>query len=196
VRTKQAASRLCSSSSPHRAGRGDASVGCLRGRCPRSIPSPCSQAGAIAEGLSRVRPFRPCPRRAPSSDQQRSPAVNSGNCLWPLTLPLPDTEQADSASQARGGPSSLVRAGSARRREPLVLGGHERSTSVNQHRRQRRFTAMTLDGEAARRWVRISPDGGRVCTLAMRLMSPSTSLADRLSCSALREYWSICCIDL
>jgi hypothetical protein len=44
-----------------------------------------SRAGAIAGGLSRVRPFPSVPRRAPSSGLQRSPAVNSGHRLRPLT---------------------------------------------------------------------------------------------------------------
>jgi hypothetical protein len=48
-----------------------------------AFPPPCSRAGAIAGGLSRVRRFPPVPRRAPSSGLQRSPAVNSGHRLRP-----------------------------------------------------------------------------------------------------------------
>jgi hypothetical protein len=72
--TRRARSRLRTSSS-HRPGRGDASVGCLRGRCSRSIPVACSRAGAIAGGLSRVRPFPPVP---PPCPKQRSATVASG----------------------------------------------------------------------------------------------------------------------
>jgi hypothetical protein len=59
-------------------------VGCLRGRCPRSIPSPCSRAGAIAGGLSRVRPFSPLP---PPCPKQRSTAVASGQQRSPFEAP-------------------------------------------------------------------------------------------------------------
>jgi len=46
----------------------------------------------------------------------------------------------------RTGPDNrLVRAGSARHQEPLVLGGHERSTSANQHRRSEAVHHLDLE---------------------------------------------------
>jgi Ca2+-binding RTX toxin-like protein len=48
--TRRAGSRLCTSSS-HRAGRGDASIGCLRGRCSRSIPVALQSSWRHRRGL-------------------------------------------------------------------------------------------------------------------------------------------------
>jgi hypothetical protein len=39
---------------------------------------------------------------------------------------------------------ALVRAGSVRHQEPLVLGGHERSPSANQHRRSETVHRLDL----------------------------------------------------
>jgi hypothetical protein len=75
LRTRRAGSRLWISSSPHRAGRGDASVGCHEAGARGAFPSPYSRARAIAEGLSRGRPSPvppPCPK-------QRSATVASGH---------------------------------------------------------------------------------------------------------------------
>ena len=54
-----------------------------------------------------------------------------------------------------------VRAGSARHRNPLVLGGHERSCSAGRIAGHRRSTATTSDAGAALDRVRIPPDGCR-----------------------------------
>jgi hypothetical protein len=48
----------------------------------------------------------------------------------------------------------LVRTGSASHREPLVVGGHQRSRSAAENRRSRAVTPPTSTGEAAWDWVR------------------------------------------
>jgi hypothetical protein len=57
---------------------------------------------------------------------------------------LPNSEQPDNASQARGDLVTLVRAGSARHREPLVLGGHERARPVCENHRPQGIHASDL----------------------------------------------------
>jgi hypothetical protein len=60
------------------------------------------------------------------------------DCRIPQTIAASvELPQFGTAFMTRRDPPAvmLVRAGSARRREPLVLSGHERSTSANQHRR-------------------------------------------------------------
>jgi hypothetical protein len=145
LRTRRAGVEpLHHSSSPHRAGRGDAAVGWQRGRCSRRIPVACSRAGAIAEGLSRVRPFPPCPRRAPSSGLQRSPAVNRGRRLRPLTCVTAEQRAArqcfPSSRRSRDPGPCWVRTAS----RPLVLGGHERSRPVCENHRPHGIHASDL----------------------------------------------------
>jgi hypothetical protein len=51
----------------------------------------------------------------------------------------------------------LVRTGSASHREPLVVGGHQRSRSAAENRRSRAVTPPTSTGEAAWDWARAPP---------------------------------------
>ena len=68
-----------------------------------------------------------------------------------------------SASQARGGISTLVRAGSARHQEPLVLGGHERSRPASSDRRSQAVRPYDLGrpssaGQGSNRSRRAQPE--------------------------------------
>jgi hypothetical protein len=72
--------------------------------------------------------------------------------------------QSEGASQAHGNlsPWSVLGPHGIRNRwSSAGTSGHHRRISIAG---QRPITIATLDREAARRWVRIPPDGGRVCT--------------------------------
>jgi hypothetical protein len=73
---------------------------------------------------------------------------------------------------------TLVRAGSARHREPLDLGGHQRSQRTPKNRRSCGIHRTTSDGEAARTRVQVLPPGCREPSglLPTRRWSPKTSL--------------------
>ena len=88
-------------------------------------PEPASSSSAV-------------PPICPKHRSRRSSTDNSGSSPRPLSCTLPALgERPEGASQARGSTSTLVRAGSAQHRKPLVLGGHERSRSASENRRSR-----------------------------------------------------------
>jgi hypothetical protein len=94
-------------------------------------------------GCVTPRPLQRMARRRPPDQAIRSLAVTTGA----LKRPRPG---------ARGSQLTvtLVRAGSVRHREPLVLGGHQRSRLASKHRRSDRLPAQTSDSKAAWRRVR------------------------------------------
>jgi hypothetical protein len=121
----------------------------------RGRASPSRRGGAIDAKPEPCLPHRPCPKH-------RWTAVIHGQ---QGSVRVPSKLQDRSISS---GPRELPKLAVARRPGP-VLGPHDvrnRRSSAGtsgQRRRisiagQRPFTVATLDGEAARRWVRIPPD--------------------------------------
>ena len=141
----------------------------------------CSRPRADrAAGAPRTRPRNwPCPLRALHSVRQRAVArtharssAMPGLSILELTV-LPKLRCM----------SSLARAGSARHREPLVLGG---TSGEGRHGRipaQRAFTATASNGEAAWHRVRVRPPH-RLCALCNSLScvtpEPASALIVRL----------------
>ena len=145
------------------------------------IPPPAPHAARVAchatcsdrrAGGKPVRGTGPQLQRPPSTthparpvgavDPSRRGPQSSRRTLLPALLPVENATNADvvmawSSELRELEQHASVRAGSARHREPLVLGGHQRSRSGSKNRRSRAFTATTSADEAARRRVRIPP---------------------------------------
>jgi hypothetical protein len=107
-------------------------LGTLRRLQPNSVNRSSHRSSSLVTGA-------PPPVVAPKSGQ-------SGQRRSPLARPADSRRRLLLSARAAGRQVCvpLVRAGSVGHREPLVLGGHERSTSANQHRRSEALHRLDL----------------------------------------------------
>jgi hypothetical protein len=109
------------------------------------------RASAGGDGHRR-RTAAPAVQRSADTAPERSAAADNGRCPR-RPSGTSSRRRARPPFQARGDLVALVRAGSARHREPLVLGGHERSRSASENRRLQAVDRTASDSEAG--WDRV-----------------------------------------